>query len=207
VTDARAYRSPRRERQAEDTRTQILTAARRLFSERGYAASPIAEIAAAAGVSVPTVYSSVGSKAQVALSLVQFINAEVDMGSLVAAQAQAPTGREVLAANARLARVLNEQCGDIIRALLSAAASDPEVAPAAAEGRRVHREGCARVAARLHAMGELTERLDMARAGAVLATYTAPEAIERLTVEHQWSFDEVEAWLTDAMSLLLLRRR
>lgn len=206
MTDARAYRSPRRERQAEDTRAQILTAARRLFSERGYAATPIAEIAGAAGVSVPTVYSSVGSKAQVALSLVQFINAEVDMESLAAAQAQARTGREVLAANARLARVLNEQCGDIIRALLSAAASDPEVAPAAAEGRRVHREGCAGVAARLQAMGELTERLDVAKAGAVLATCTAPEAIERLTVEHQWSFDEVEAWLTDAMSLLLLRR-
>ena len=71
--------------------------------------------------------------------------------------------------------------------------------PAAAEGRRLHREGCHAVAARLESMGALAEHLDVARAGAVLATCTAPGAIEGLTAEHGWSFDEVEAWLTTAI--------
>ena len=183
---------------------QILATARRLFSERGYAATPITDIAAGAGVSVPTVYASVGAKPQLALALVEFINVEADMSSLAAAQFSATTPRDVIAANVHLARVLNERCGDIIRALLAGAASAPELVPAAAEGRRLHREGCHAVAARLQSMGALSEHLDVTRAGAVLATCTSPEAIERLTAEHGWTFDEVEAWLTTAMVQLLV---
>jgi AcrR family transcriptional regulator len=204
MADARRYRSPRRQQQAEQTRLHVLASARRLFSERGYAATPLSDIAADAGVSVPTVYASVGSKSRLALSLVDFINTEADMESLAAAQARATTPRGLLAANARLTRVLNERCGDIIRALLSAAASSPDVAPAVAEGRRLHREGCYAVAARLESMGALAEQFDVTRAGAVLATFTSPEAIERLTIEHQWSYDELEEWLSDAMARLLL---
>ncbi len=74
MAEARPYRSPRRKRQAEQTRDAILATARRLFSERGFAATPISDIAAAAGVSVPTVYASVGSKAELAVCLVAFIN-------------------------------------------------------------------------------------------------------------------------------------
>lgn len=40
----------------------MLDAARRLFLERGYAATTILEIAAAAGVAVPTIYWAFGSK-------------------------------------------------------------------------------------------------------------------------------------------------
>ena len=40
----------------------MLDAARRLFLERGYAATTIPEIAAAAGVAVPTIYWAFGSK-------------------------------------------------------------------------------------------------------------------------------------------------
>ncbi len=204
MDETRPYHSAQRQRQAEQTRTQILTTARRLFSERGYASTAIGDIAAGAGVSVPTVYASVGAKPQLALSLVEFINDEADMASLAAAQFAATTPHELIAANAHLTRVLHERCGDIIRALLSAAASSPEVVPAAAEGRRVHREGCHAVASRLQSMGALAKDLDVARAGAVLATCTSPEAIERLTAEHGWTFDEVESWLTAAMMRLLV---
>jgi AcrR family transcriptional regulator len=205
MPDARAYHSPRRERQAIQTKADILSVARRLFSERGYAATSMNDIAAAAAVSVPTVYASVGSKAEIALSLVPFISAEVDMAALAADQFTASTALEVLRANARLTRVLNEQCGDIIRSLLSAGASDPDVAPAAAEGRRVHREGCRMVVERIHSMEALAEDLTVERAAAVLATVTSPDAIERLTIEHAWSYDEVEAWLAEALAKLLLR--
>jgi AcrR family transcriptional regulator len=52
---------PRR-RDRADTRARMLDAARRLFLERGYAATTIPEIAAAAGVAVPTIYWAFGSK-------------------------------------------------------------------------------------------------------------------------------------------------
>ena len=101
--------------------------------------------------------------------------------------------------------MLNEQCGDIIKALLSAAAADADVSPAAAEGRRVHREGCHGVIERLHAMKGLSTRLTVDQATAILATLTAPESIDRLTHDHGWSHDELEEWLTHATIALLTR--
>jgi AcrR family transcriptional regulator len=207
MSDARSYDSPRRRQQAEQTRTSILAAARQLFSTRGYDATPIADIARQAGVSVPTVYASVGSKPAIARSLVEFIDADVDMEALATAQMEATTALDLIRANARLARVLNERCGDIILALLAAGASDPEVAPAAAAGRAMHREGCRVVVERIHSMGALDESLTIERATAILATSTSPDVVERLTLEHGWSYDEVEAWLAHSMSTLLLAAR
>src|SRR3954470_19884269 len=58
----RTYRSSVREEQARRTRLAILDAARLLFTEQGYAATTIAQIAAGAGVAVDTVYAAVGTK-------------------------------------------------------------------------------------------------------------------------------------------------
>src|SRR5258705_11018145 len=58
----RSYDSPLRRERAEPTRLAIAAAAGRLFAERGYAATSIEEIAAAAAVSRATVFSSVGGK-------------------------------------------------------------------------------------------------------------------------------------------------
>ena len=58
----RTYRSSVREEQARRTRLAILGAARLLFTEQGYAATTIAQVAAKAGVAVDTVYAAVGTK-------------------------------------------------------------------------------------------------------------------------------------------------
>ena len=76
MSPSRPYRSEHRQRQAEQTRAAILRAARSLFTDPGYAATSVADIAAEAGVSVPTVYSSIGTKAQLARNLVEFVNEE-----------------------------------------------------------------------------------------------------------------------------------
>src|SRR3954453_22351273 len=59
---ARSYRSPARTEAARVTRQAGLRAAYRLFSEHGYPRTTLAEIAAAAGVSVETVYKTFGNK-------------------------------------------------------------------------------------------------------------------------------------------------
>ena len=58
----RAYDSRLRLERADATRLAIAAAAGRLFAERGYAATSIEEIAAAAGVGRATVFTSVGGK-------------------------------------------------------------------------------------------------------------------------------------------------
>jgi AcrR family transcriptional regulator len=57
----RSYESPRRRASAADTRLAVITAATKLFTERGWATS-VRDIAREAGVAVETVYSVVGSK-------------------------------------------------------------------------------------------------------------------------------------------------
>ena len=53
---SRRYNSPLRREQAAATRRQILMAAQELFERDGYAATSMAAIASAAGVSLKTVY-------------------------------------------------------------------------------------------------------------------------------------------------------
>jgi AcrR family transcriptional regulator len=60
----RTYDSTRRRAQADDTRRAVVRAARDLFVEQGYGRTTIADIARAAGVSVETIYASVGTKAE-----------------------------------------------------------------------------------------------------------------------------------------------
>ena len=58
----RSYDSPRRRAMAADTRVVVLEAAARLFAERGWSGTSVRDVAREAGVSVETVYASVGSK-------------------------------------------------------------------------------------------------------------------------------------------------
>src|SRR3954452_20088302 len=64
VSDAtRAYRSPRRDAQARETRRRVLEAASALFVQRGLAGTTIRAVATQAGVSVATVEQLFGTKA------------------------------------------------------------------------------------------------------------------------------------------------
>src|SRR3954469_4352156 len=66
VKTKRRYDSSRRREMADVNRRAILDAARELFLSHGYAATTIAEIASAAGVSVETVYKAFRNKPGVA---------------------------------------------------------------------------------------------------------------------------------------------
>ncbi|HET6652717.1 MAG TPA: TetR/AcrR family transcriptional regulator [Nocardioides sp.] len=62
VKGSRTYISPLRAEQADQTRQRILSAARELFLERGYAGTKVQDVAAAARVSPDTVYVALGGK-------------------------------------------------------------------------------------------------------------------------------------------------
>src|ERR1700735_2268271 len=62
MAESQSFGISRREEYAEATRRAIVAAARRLFSERGYFATKVDEIAAEARVSPATVYAVSGGK-------------------------------------------------------------------------------------------------------------------------------------------------
>jgi AcrR family transcriptional regulator len=193
-----------RERRAQLTRDEILRAARGLFAERGYARTSVRDIAEAAGVSAQTVYDSVGSKQVLVAQLNDLVDAEAEIGAIVRAAAESGDPRELASAAARIARSILEHCGDIVHALVTGAASEPELAAVLDEGQRRHVEGITRVVGVLGQMDALGP-LDPDEAVATLAALTDIRFAFMLRESYGWSLDRLEAWMVDTSRTLLLR--
>ena len=191
-----------RERRAQLTRDEILQAARRLFAERGYARTSVRDIAQAAGVSAQTVYDSVGSKQALVAQLNDLIDSEAGIGAIARTIGQTDDPRELVAFPARISRAILEHCGDIIHALVTGAAAEPELAAVLAEGERRHREGAARIAGRLRQLDALSDPDDAAE---TLAAVTDVRFALMLRESYGWSLDRLERWMTDTSRSLLLR--
>jgi AcrR family transcriptional regulator len=200
-------RATRRQIQAEATRRDILAAARRLFAERGYAATSMAAIAEAAGAAVQTVYDSVGPKRAIVLALNDLVDEEAEVGPTWRRLGETSDPRETIALAVGLTRRFSDRCGDILAALMAAAPIEPDVAEVIREGHRRHREGTRRIAFRLAEMGALRPGLSPERAGDVLGVLTWVDTYRNLTRDYGWSFDECEAWLTSTLQALLLAPR
>ncbi len=111
----------RRALQAEQTRRDILTAARHRFARQGYAATNLKDIAADAGVSVQTVYDSVGTKPDLVRRLNDLIDEEAQVGEIAATLASLDDPLAIARVPARITCRLIDRCGDILRARASQA--------------------------------------------------------------------------------------
>ena len=189
---------------AAETRREILRAARRLFAEHGYAGTSLQQIAEESGVAVQTIYSSVGSKAALVLALNDLIDEEADVAQLAAGILQESDPPRLVAQGIHLTRQLNERCGDLIQALVSAEPVEPDAAAALADGMRRHEQGASAIAKRLAALGALRADTTPERAAAVFSMMTSSASWRQLTQRAGWTFDDSEAWLTTSLAQLLL---
>lgn len=193
-----------RERQAELTRSEILRAARRLFAEHGFTRTSVRDIARTAGVSAQTVYDSIGSKQAVVARLNDQIDSEADIGSIVGPAAASGDPQQVAAVSARITRAMLENCGDIIRAVVTGAAAEPEIQAVLEEGQRRHVEGARTVVGLLREMKALTRPADAAATSETLAAITDIRFALVLRESYGWSLDRIEDWMTGASRRLLL---
>jgi AcrR family transcriptional regulator len=193
--------------QAEETRRLIVDAARRLFAERGYGATAVADIAAEAGVAVPTVYQSVGAKPMLLRLLLDHIDEEADIGGLAGELRASGDARRVLALQVQMTRQIAERCGDIVAALESAAGVEAEMAQTLEAGLARHRAGAATTVGRIDELGALRPQLDRDHATAVLATLTMPRVWASLVESFGWSYDEAQSWLEQLLRRQLLGTR
>jgi hypothetical protein len=134
-------RPSRRAAQAARTRDEILQAARRRFARNGYAATSLKDIAADVGVSVQTLYDSVGSKADLVRGLNDLMVVEADIFPIVSQAQTATDPQAVVAIPARVTARMIDRCGDIMRACLAGGLADPGLLPVLEEGGRRHRAG------------------------------------------------------------------
>ena len=92
------------------------------------------DIAQAAGISAQTVYDSIGSKQAVVARLNDLIDSEAGIGAIVGTVAASRDPQQVAALSARITRSMLENCEDIIRALVTGAAAEPEIQTVVDEG-------------------------------------------------------------------------
>lgn len=198
----RAYTSPRRRQQAAETRAAVLAAAAALFSEKGWAATGMRDVARAAGVSVETVYASFGSKADLLMAAMDVSVVGDVLPVPLAGRAEFTAlgeGRpaERAAAAARLVTQVHARTAGIYLALRQAATADPGLAGRMREGeerRRVSVEqGLALVAGRPVTPQE--------RDG--LWAVTGVEVYRLLTELPGWTPREYQAWLAGVFVRLL----
>jgi AcrR family transcriptional regulator len=194
----------RRERQAQQTRGEILQAARRLFSQNGYSRTSVRDIAKTAGVSAQTVYDSVGSKQALVAALNDLIDSEADIVRIAGESIGSEDPAVIAATSARVTRSILEHCGDIVQALVTGAAAEPELAAALAEGHRRHLAGAKSVVGVLEAKGALAPSIDGDEAAETMAALADVSLGLLLRDTYGWSLDRIESWVADTTRALVL---
>ncbi|MFD9741204.1 TetR/AcrR family transcriptional regulator [Umezawaea sp. NPDC059074] len=199
----REYRSSVRARHAEDTRRTIVEAAAELFASQGYARTSVAAVAAAAGVAVNTVYTSVGGKPALIMALSEDGAEDTTAIETVRRIEETDDPAEILRLTAFGTARVRRARWRVLAILLDNRTADPDVGAAADAATRVVRDRLDLVAARLVETGGLAAGLDVGRVSEVLWFYFGFEAW-RTARGLGWEWDEAAAWLaTQAASALL----
>ena len=209
-TPKRRYDTSGRQASALETRRRILAAARRLFLKRGYAATTMAAIAAAAGVSIETIYLSIGGKAGLVRYLVETALSgtdkpvpPVERAGVREVRAE-PDPRQKLRLFARMVRPMLERLAPIWFVVLEAAPSDKELSSLVDELQQRHAGSMQLVIEHLLETGRLRPHMSKDMARDVVWAMNSPEFYGLLVGRRGWTGEMFESWLTDAWQRLLL---
>ena len=201
--DRKAYHSPTRQRQADQTRGAIADAARLLFLERGYAGATIEAIAAAAGVAPQTVTAVFGNKRGLLAEVIVRHARDTEYERLTR-EARGAGGRDQLKVVARITRRMYERTVEDFELLRGASGVAPELAQLVAAIEDHKRQRQAVVAERLARRGELRKGMSAGQAGDIIFALTGHEVYHTLVERRGWSPSRYETWLADVLSHSLL---
>lgn len=211
VATPRGYDSTRRRAAADQTRRRILAAAQEQFLAHGYAATTVADVAAAAGVATQTLYSSVGGKAELLKQAVDVAIAGDDMPVSVSDRPfvdqihAEPDGRRKLALYARHLRRGLERGAGLDAVVRAAADADPVAAELrdALDAERV--TGMRGLAGHLRSSGVLRRGITVERAADILSAHMDPRLYEWFVTYRGWTGRQYETWYTEVTAATLLR--
>jgi AcrR family transcriptional regulator len=194
-----------------ETEAKIAAAATELFCTLGYVDTTMAAIAAAAGVSVQTLYLRHGSKAAI-LSAALDVAIAGDAAPVPVASREddfisralaAPDAAEAIAIWAHGARRICDRTHGLYEVIRSAAA-DPEVAAVLDKNRRDRTIGHETLAASLATKARYRRDLSTQRAADLLYALGTEDAYLLFVVDRGWSVDEWERWVIDTVCAQVL---
>jgi AcrR family transcriptional regulator len=195
----------RREEYAEATRQAIVAAARRLFTERGYFATKVDDIAALARVAPATVYAVSGGKETLFRTMMDLSTTDPIVEKTLAYVDTLDSPEEILRVVASVCRQMREEFGDIMRVMLSTAPHDQAIAQSLKTATARYRGAVTRISQRLERLGGLREGMDLKQADDVLWFYFGYWGLFVLVDDNGWSYDQAEEWLCEEASRALLR--
>ena len=215
VKPRRRYDSTRRQAQAAQTRQDILDAAHQLFLDRGYAGTTLAAIAQAAGVVVETIYRAHGSKAELFKAVVRAAVAggatraqvPVEQRPAIAAVIAEPDPHRQLELYAATQPGIHARAGPLLRVLIGAAATDPELARLWDQIEDERRNGLARFAQLLTDRGALRPELSVEEARDLLWALNSLTVHDLLVLGCGWSPERYRHWLAGTLARELLPDR
>ncbi len=193
----------------------VLTAARELFPERGYAGTTINDIATAAGVAVETIYRSFGSKAALFRGVLEAAIAggaeraamPPEQRPAVRKMAEEPDARRVLELHAATQPGIHARSGPYDRVLREAASADPDLADVWRQLEAQRLSGMQRLAQRLNDLGALRPGLSVEKARDILWTVNSHAVYDLLVVQRGWPPERYRDWIvaTNVHALLVQR--
>jgi len=199
--------SPLRRDQASLTRRRIVEASQAVFERQGYERARVEDIAAEAGVAVPTVYKTFANKRNLLSHALRAAmtggeGGAVDRQAWFLEQLEAPGAEEQLRLIARNARRLYERAGQLLEVARTAAHSHEEIHALWSE---INDERIARSrtsAKRLATKAEL--RTTIADAAHTLWALTAPELYVLQARDAGTKPARYERWLGDVLVAAVL---
>lgn len=188
----------------EETRVQILNAARDLVEGPRGASVGLEEVAKAAEVSRQSVYLYFGSRAGLLLALVQHIDDTEGLNELTASVWQAATGAEALDALATLVATYSPRIYGAARAVIAARSTDEAVAGAWDDRVALRRENSRLLVARLSEEGVLAGQWAIDAAADALYSLTSVHLWESLVIDCGWTDTQYEVHLKDLLARTFL---
>jgi AcrR family transcriptional regulator len=206
----RRYNSTRRQAQARETRRQIVEAARKLFTERGYTGATIQAVAQEAGVAPETIYAVFENKRAILAHLID-VSVGGDDQPIPLLQRSGPQAvfrepdpRLQLRLFALDISMILERVAPIFEVVRVAAKTEPDIADLLQNLLRQRWQNIAAFVESLSGHGPLREGVVETQATEYVWTLTSPEVFRLLTVDRGWSREQYVRWLADTLTRLLL---
>jgi AcrR family transcriptional regulator len=210
VKTLRTYDATRRRELARQNRRALLDGAKRLFLERGFAATTMLEVATTAGVSVQNVYKVFGNKVGLAKAVFDVAIAGddeptpmVERASLTKVRDEPDPRRKMILYGEHLAAVAPRHV-PLQLVILEAATTDAEAARVWQQLQDERLRGMSLFAKSLASAGQLREGVSATEARDVLWTYNSAELYRLLVIERRWSVTRYGRWVAAALTAALL---
>jgi AcrR family transcriptional regulator len=208
VNTRRRYDSSGRQERARQTRDQITGIAREMFLAGGYAATTVAAIAAAARVSVETIYKGFGGKPGLVRAIIE--QGLAGEGPIPAEQRSdhirdtEPDPRRILSAWGAFSAELAPRVVPVLSLARDAAPGDPELAATLEQISAARLERMTVNARGLLLAGHLRPDITVDQAADIMWTYSSPELCELLIIRRGWPADRYGQFIAQALIAALL---